>query len=61
MGTTPSIGAMTTHANSLMGEFTFPWAFPKAGRYMVWEQFRVAGAIRTAAFEVRVSEATYSR
>lgn len=42
-------------AERLPGRFAFPYAFPKAGRYRVWVQFRIDGAVRTAAFEVRVA------
>jgi hypothetical protein len=36
------------------GVFAFPYAFPKAGRYRVWVQFRLGGVIRTGAFDVQV-------
>jgi hypothetical protein len=39
----------------LPGSFEFPWAFPKAGRYRVWVQFRHSGAVRSAAFDVEVT------
>ena len=56
MGTTPSIGTMPVMAGAMPGEFEFPWAFPKAGRYRVWVQFRRGGAIRSAAFDVEVGD-----
>lgn len=52
-GATP---AMPMAHDSLPGSFSFPYAFPKAGRYRVWVQFRRAGAIRTGAFDVQVVE-----
>ena len=57
MGTTPSVGAMPAMSGEMPGVFEFPWAFPRAGKYRVWVQFRRAGAIRSAAFDVAVSEA----
>ncbi len=55
MGTTPAMGMTPAMASELPGEFTFPWAFPKAGRYRVWVQFRRGGAVRSAAFDLDVS------
>lgn len=43
------------HDERLPGRFTFPYAFPRAGRYRVWVQFRVDGAVRTVPFDVVVS------
>ena len=42
----------TDHASHLTadGHLEFPFAFPKAGRYIVWVQFRRGGAVETAAF-----------
>ena len=36
------------------GSFSFPFAFPKAGRYRMWVQVKKAGHIHTADFEVNV-------
>jgi len=58
MGTTPSIGSMAPMAGTMPGRFEFPWAFPAAGRYRVWVQFRRAGGVRSAAFDVEVGTAT---
>jgi hypothetical protein len=60
-GTTPGIGAMPMAMTRFPGEFAFPWAFPAAGKYRVWVQFRVAGAIRSAAFDVTVGDAKPAR
>jgi hypothetical protein len=60
MGTTPGIGTMPTMASELPGILTFPWAFPKAGHYRVWVQFRRAGTIRSAAFDVQVAQSSPS-
>ncbi|MEP7347480.1 MAG: hypothetical protein ABI877_19585, partial [Gemmatimonadaceae bacterium] len=44
----------TAHSMQLTadGHLEFPFAFPKAGEYTVWVQFRRANAIQTAAFAV---------
>jgi hypothetical protein len=34
--------------------FEFPYEFPKAGRYRVWVQLRLAGRVETAPFTVVV-------
>jgi hypothetical protein len=38
----------------LDGRFSFPFAFPKAGRYRVWVQVKKYGRVHTADFEVNV-------
>jgi hypothetical protein len=58
MGNTASIGTMPAMRDAMRGEFEFPWAFPKAGNYRVWVQFRVGGGVRSAAFDVTVNTAT---
>jgi len=58
MGTAPGIGtmpAMPAMTAEMPGEFEFPWEFPKPGHYRVWVQFRRAGAVRSAAFDVDVA------
>jgi hypothetical protein len=48
-------GAATAHDAPLPGRFAFPYAFPKAGRYRLWVQFRRGGTVRTAPFDVAVA------
>ena len=38
----------------LEGRFSFPFAFPKPGRYRVWVQVKKFGRVHTADFEVNV-------
>ena len=38
-------------ADSLDSAVAIPFAFPKAGAYSVWVQFKRAGTIETAAFD----------
>jgi hypothetical protein len=54
MGTTPSLGSMPAMSAQMPGTFEFPWAFPKAGHYRVWVQFRRGPGVRSAAFDVDV-------
>ena len=42
------------HAGSLDGRVDVPYAFPAAGRYRMWVQFKRAGEIKTAAFDFDV-------
>ena len=48
--------ALAVHAahETMPGTLSFPYAFPKAGTYRVWVQFRRGGAIRTGVFDVGV-------
>lgn len=41
--------------DTLPGRVTFPYAFPKAGRYRVWVQVRRGSRVLTGAFETLVS------
>ena len=52
---TNATDAMAMTNAPLSGEFGFPYAFPGAGSYRVWVQFRRGGMVRTAAFDVAVS------
>ena len=54
-GTTPAMGPMPMPMGDLPGTLEFPWSFPKAGQYRIWVQFRRAGAVRSAAFDVNVT------
>jgi hypothetical protein len=56
MGTAPSLGTMPAMTAEMPGVFEFPWAFPKPGRYRVWVQFRRGGAVKSAAFDVEVTD-----
>jgi len=56
---TDAMPAGMSHGD-LPGEFSFPYAFPSAGRYRVWVQFRTEKGIRSAAFDVSVGARTTS-
>jgi hypothetical protein len=55
MGTVPAMGQMPAMTGDMPGVLDFPWAFPRAGHYRVWVQFRRGGAVRSAAFDVDVT------
>lgn len=45
---------MSMPPEQALREIAFPYAFPSPGRYRVWVQLRVHGAVRTAGWEVDV-------
>jgi hypothetical protein len=45
---------MPMSAEQTLSELSFPYAFPRAGRYRVWVQLRIRGHVRTAAWDVDV-------
>jgi hypothetical protein len=52
---TPAADVHAAHrAADAGGALTFPYAFPKPGRYRIWVQVKVEGAVRTGAFDLTV-------
>jgi hypothetical protein len=49
---------MNTGSDSLPGEFSIPYGFPRSGRYRLWVQVKRGGIVRTAVFDVDVAPAT---
>jgi hypothetical protein len=45
---------MAMPAATMDGRFSFPYAFPKPGRYRVWVQVKLGGKVETADYEVTV-------
>ena len=55
-GTTVSMAAgndMKMPSESLPPEISFPYGFPRPGRYRIFVQIKRAGHIETGAFDVR--------
>jgi hypothetical protein len=46
--------AMPSPTVTMDGSFSFPYAFPKPGRYRMWVQVKLAGRVETADYEVNV-------
>ena len=44
-------------ANMPQQPLTFPYEFPKPGRYRIWVQAKIAGIVRTGVFDTEVVEA----
>ena len=44
-------------ANMPQQPLTFPYEFPKPGRYRIWVQVKLGGTVRTGVFDTEVVEA----
>jgi hypothetical protein len=51
---TGSLAADTMPAMSMSGELTFPYEFPKPGRYRIWVQVKPDRQVLTGTFDVDV-------
>jgi hypothetical protein len=47
-------GAHQHHLQELPARISFPYVFPRAGRYRLFVQVKLSGTIETAAFDLRV-------
>ena len=53
----PGIHASHTNGAGLIGEISFPYAFPQPGHYRIWVQMKSQGRILTGVFDTTVAEA----
>ncbi|HUL51291.1 MAG TPA: hypothetical protein VLU94_01775, partial [Candidatus Nitrosotalea sp.] len=51
------VGGISSSENSMV---SFPYAFPKPGRYRLWTQVKIKGEVLTGVFDVVVEPATSS-
>jgi len=56
-GSMSGMPGMPLHAMAPDGVLTFPWSFPRPGRYHLWVQVKTGGQVRTGAFAVEVTAA----
>ena len=56
-----SMGAMGDPAAGPPGEFAIPYGFPSPGRYRLWVQVRLRGAVETGVFDAYVSPTAGNR
>src|SRR5206468_4127078 len=56
-----SMGAMGDPGTGPPGEFAIPYGFPSPGRYRLWVQVRLRGAVETGVFDAYVSPAAGNR
>ncbi len=55
-GDLSAVPSEVAEALSRGGEVSFPYVFPQPGNYRIWIQVRVAGKIRTGAFQWSISD-----
>jgi hypothetical protein len=51
---------MTANASSSEPSVSFPYEFPKPGRYRLWVQVKINGRVRTGVFDAQVFPARNS-